>query len=109
VCARAGWRDLLVAEGPEAWAKAVRQHQGVLLTDTTWRDAHQSLLATRMRTHDMLKAAPATAQVRCSWPGSSCRRPAPPPPLARGLGAGVCRQRWVVAQHGPAYCHHSSI
>jgi pyruvate carboxylase len=52
-----------VAEGPEAWAKAVRQHKGVLLTDTTLRDAHQSLLATRMRTHDMLKAAPATAQI----------------------------------------------
>ena len=32
-----GWRDLLVAEGPAAWAKAVRQHPGVLLTDTTWR------------------------------------------------------------------------
>ncbi|KAK9814506.1 hypothetical protein WJX72_007023 [[Myrmecia] bisecta] len=58
-----GWRDILVAEGPEAWAKAIRQHKGVLLTDTTWRDAHQSLLATRMRTHDMLKAAPATAAV----------------------------------------------
>jgi pyruvate carboxylase len=29
--------------------------------DTTWRDAHQSLLATRMRTVDMLKVAPATA------------------------------------------------
>lgn len=31
-----GWRDLLVAEGPEAWAKAVRKHKGVLITDTTW-------------------------------------------------------------------------
>lgn len=41
----------------------MRQHKGVLLTDTTLRDAHQSLLATRMRTHDMLKAAPATAQI----------------------------------------------
>lgn len=30
-----GWRDVYVAEGPEAWAKAVRQHKGVLLTDTT--------------------------------------------------------------------------
>lgn len=59
-----GWRDVFVRQGPEAWAKAVRdhrRHRGVLLTDTTWRDAHQSLLATRMRTHDMLKAAPATA------------------------------------------------
>ena len=31
--------------------------------DTTWRDAHQSLLATRMRTHDLLKAAPATNKI----------------------------------------------
>lgn len=61
-----GWRNYLLANGPEAWAAAVREHRrtrGVLLTDTTWRDAHQSLLATRMRTHDMLKAAPATAHV----------------------------------------------
>ena len=58
-----GWRDVLLKEGPEGWAKAVRQHKGVLLTDTTMRDAHQSLLATRMRTHDMLKAAPATAAI----------------------------------------------
>lgn len=30
-----GWRDILVAEGPQAWAKAVRKHKGMLLTDTT--------------------------------------------------------------------------
>ena len=61
-----GWRDLLIRQGPEGWAQAVREHRrtrGVLITDTTWRDAHQSLLATRMRTHDMLKAAPATAHI----------------------------------------------
>lgn len=61
-----GWRDVLRAEGPEGWAKAVRQHRqhkGVLITDTTWRDAHQSLLATRMRSHDLLRAAPGTAQI----------------------------------------------
>jgi len=61
-----GWRDYLLVHGPEGWAKAVREHRknnGVLVTDTTWRDAHQSLLATRMRTHDMLKAAPATAHI----------------------------------------------
>lgn len=48
-------------QGPGAFAKAVRQHEGLLITDTTWRDAHQSLLATRLRTHDMLNIAPATA------------------------------------------------
>eukprot|EP01025_Chloroclados_australasicus_P027830 TRINITY_DN2754_c0_g1_i6.p1 TRINITY_DN2754_c0_g1~~TRINITY_DN2754_c0_g1_i6.p1 ORF type:complete len:1182 (+),score=199.76 TRINITY_DN2754_c0_g1_i6:462-4007(+) len=58
-----GWRKIIVEQGPDAWAKAVREHNGVLLTDTTWRDAHQSLLATRMRTHDMLKAAPATSKL----------------------------------------------
>jgi len=56
-----GWRDVLLREGPSGFAKAVRAHNGLLLCDTTWRDAHQSLLATRMRTHDLLKAAPATA------------------------------------------------
>lgn len=32
----AGWREVLEKEGPEGWARAVREHQGVLLTDTTW-------------------------------------------------------------------------
>jgi len=55
-----GRRDLLLAEGPEAFAKATREHEGLLLMDTTWRDAHQSLLATRMRAHDILVGAEAT-------------------------------------------------
>mmetsp|Transcript_13396 Transcript_13396/g.20386 ORF Transcript_13396/g.20386 Transcript_13396/m.20386 type:complete len:1206 (+) Transcript_13396:63-3680(+) len=46
--------------GPEAFAKAVRATDGLLITDTTWRDAHQSLLATRLRTIDMLNIADAT-------------------------------------------------
>lgn len=50
-----GFRDVLLAEGPEGFAKAVRNHKGLLLMDTTFRDAHQSLLATRVRTHDLLK------------------------------------------------------
>ncbi|MCB9566991.1 MAG: pyruvate carboxylase [Myxococcales bacterium] len=58
-----GWRDLLRAEGPAAFAKAVRAHQGLLLTDTTWRDAHQSLLATRVRTVDIAAIAPLSAHV----------------------------------------------
>ena len=32
---KSGWRDLLTQQGPEAWAKAVREHKGLLLTDTT--------------------------------------------------------------------------
>jgi pyruvate carboxylase len=55
-----GWRNLLVTEGPEAYAKAVREHKGLLIMDTTWRDAHQSLLATRMRTQELLRCADAT-------------------------------------------------
>eukprot|EP00308_Calcidiscus_leptoporus_P024260 CAMPEP_0119373062 /NCGR_PEP_ID=MMETSP1334-20130426/23605_1 /TAXON_ID=127549 /ORGANISM="Calcidiscus leptoporus, Strain RCC1130" /LENGTH=1251 /DNA_ID=CAMNT_0007390719 /DNA_START=133 /DNA_END=3888 /DNA_ORIENTATION=+ len=58
-----GWRSVLLEKGPEGFAKAVREHKGLLLTDTTWRDAHQSLLATRMRTAELLTAAPATARV----------------------------------------------
>ncbi len=48
-------------QGPEAFAKAVRQNDGLLITDTTWRDAHQSLLATRVRTIDMLNVAEPTS------------------------------------------------
>lgn len=52
-----GWRQVLLEKGPEGFAKAVREHEGLLITDTTWRDAHQSLLATRMRTQDLLRCA----------------------------------------------------
>ncbi|MFV1491522.1 pyruvate carboxylase [Phaeobacter sp. JH18-32] len=57
-----GTRNLLEQKGAQAvadWMKAQRQ---LLLTDTTMRDGHQSLLATRMRSHDMIKVAPAYAQ-----------------------------------------------
>lgn len=54
------FRRILRREGARVMAKAIRQHSRVLFTDTTWRDAHQSLLATRVRTHDMLKSAEAT-------------------------------------------------
>ncbi|KAK3546680.1 hypothetical protein QTP70_031391 [Hemibagrus guttatus] len=57
----AGFREVLLKEGPEGFARAVRQHQGLLLMDTTFRDAHQSLLATRVRTHDLKKIAPYVA------------------------------------------------
>jgi len=55
--AAGGWRKVLLEEGPAAYAKKVREHKGLLLTDTTWRDAHQSLLATRMRSKDLLRCA----------------------------------------------------
>lgn len=58
-----GWKQTLDELGPKGFAQAVRAHPGALLTDTTWRDAHQSLLATRVRTHDIMKVAPATAHL----------------------------------------------
>ncbi|KAF2857762.1 pyruvate carboxylase [Piedraia hortae CBS 480.64] len=56
-----GWRNILVQQGPEAFAKAVRENKGCLVMDTTWRDAHQSLLATRVRTVDMCNIAKFTS------------------------------------------------
>ncbi|KAG5463371.1 MAG: hypothetical protein BJ554DRAFT_8123 [Olpidium bornovanus] len=56
-----GWRGILLLQGPEAFARAVRQQRGTLVTDTTWRDAHQSLLATRIRTYDIAAIAPTTS------------------------------------------------
>ncbi|KAL6118700.1 pc [Pungitius sinensis] len=53
-----GFRDVLLRDGPEGFSKAVRAHKGLLLMDTTFRDAHQSLLATRVRTHDLKKISP---------------------------------------------------
>jgi pyruvate carboxylase len=53
-------KQIFDMHGAEAFAKAVRANEGLLITDTTWRDAHQSLLATRLRTIDMLKIAEPT-------------------------------------------------
>lgn len=57
-----GTRDLLVSRGPEALSKWIREQNNVLVTDTTMRDGHQSLLATRMRTHDIVNIAEAYAR-----------------------------------------------
>jgi pyruvate carboxylase len=54
----AGSRDLFLRLGPERFAARVREQQRLLVTDTTFRDAHQSLLATRLRSYDMLQVAP---------------------------------------------------
>jgi pyruvate carboxylase len=59
--APAGTRQLLRQLGPRAFAEWARAEQRLLLTDTTFRDAHQSLLATRVRTHDLLATAAAIA------------------------------------------------
>lgn len=52
------FKHLLDQEGPEAVSKAVLDTSNALLTDTTLRDAHQSLLTTRLRTQDMENIAP---------------------------------------------------
>lgn len=54
----AGFRQQLLELGPEKFAAALRASDKLEVTDTTFRDAHQSLLATRMRTYDMLQFAP---------------------------------------------------
>jgi pyruvate carboxylase len=58
-----GSRDRLKALGPRKFAEWMRAEKQVLLTDTTMRDAHQSLFATRMRTADMLAVAPHYARL----------------------------------------------
>ncbi|WP_274626912.1 pyruvate carboxylase [Arvimicrobium flavum] len=52
-----GSKQKLDALGPAAFAQWMRAEKGVLVTDTTMRDGHQSLLATRMRTHDIARIA----------------------------------------------------
>ncbi len=57
-----GSRDKLRELGPEKFAEWIREQKPLLITDTTMRDAHQSLIATRMRTVDMLNIASYVAQ-----------------------------------------------
>ena len=52
-----GTKQRLEALGPKGFARWMRGEKRVLMTDTTMRDAHQSLLATRMRTHDIAAVA----------------------------------------------------
>ena len=58
-----GTKQILDEKGPKGLADWVKSQKEVLITDTTFRDAHQSLLATRMRTYDMLQIAEPTARL----------------------------------------------
>ncbi|MBB5183573.1 pyruvate carboxylase [Catenisphaera adipataccumulans] len=58
-----GLKQQLDRMGPREFSKWVRNQKKLLITDTTMRDAHQSLLSTRMRTRDMVKGAPGTAEI----------------------------------------------
>ncbi len=57
-----GTKDLLLELGPEKFCKWLQKEKKIHFTDTTFRDAHQSLLATRMRSYDMLKVAESFAK-----------------------------------------------
>jgi pyruvate carboxylase len=57
-----GTRQKLLELGPKRFADWVREQKPLLITDTTFRDAHQSLLATRVRSYDLLQPAEAVAQ-----------------------------------------------
>jgi len=57
-----GTKDMLTELGPEKFSKWLMDEKKIHYTDTTFRDAHQSLLATRMRTYDMLEVAESFAK-----------------------------------------------
>ncbi len=57
-----GYKTLLDTIGRDELMKKIRNEKQILFTDTTYRDAHQSLVATRVRTKDILTAAPSFAQ-----------------------------------------------
>lgn len=59
----AGTKQILEAQGADGLVKWIKEQEDVLLTDTTFRDAHQSLLATRVRTQDMLEIADETSRL----------------------------------------------
>ncbi len=59
----AGSRTRLQEMGPEAFSRWILEQKELLITDTTFRDAHQSLLATRFRTYDLLRIADAYARL----------------------------------------------
>lgn len=61
--APAGSRQQLLELGPEGFATALRAQTALAVTDTTFRDAHQSLLATRVRTRDLVTVAPHIARL----------------------------------------------
>ncbi len=60
---RPGSHDRLREVGPAAFAAELRAQKKLAVTETTFRDAHQSLLATRVRTKDLLAVAPAVARL----------------------------------------------
>ncbi|MCE9532433.1 MAG: pyruvate carboxylase [Planctomycetes bacterium] len=62
-----GTRDKLKELGPDKFSRWLRKQKKLFITDTTMRDAHQSLFATRMRTSDMTSIAPRYARVHADF------------------------------------------
>ncbi len=58
-----GHKQILEKLGPKEFSRWMRNQTKILITDTTMRDAHQSLLATRMRSNDMIEIAPSYAKL----------------------------------------------
>ncbi|SMO49645.1 pyruvate carboxylase [Melghirimyces algeriensis] len=58
-----GTKQILDKLGPDELAKWIQEQKRLLVTDTTFRDAHQSLFATRVRTHDLLQISEATGKL----------------------------------------------
>ncbi|RGE22585.1 pyruvate carboxylase [Leucobacter sp. wl10] len=58
-----GYRQRLLELGPEGYARSLREQTALAVTETTFRDAHQSLLATRVRTRDLVRVAPYVARL----------------------------------------------
>ncbi len=60
-----GTKQILDERGADGLVQWIKEQNRVLLTDTTFRDAHQSLLATRVRTNDLMRIAEPTSRL---WP-----------------------------------------
>lgn len=58
-----GARDLFLKMGAKDFTQMIKNDKKLYITDTTMRDAHQSLVATRLRTHDLIKIAPYANEV----------------------------------------------
>ncbi len=89
-------RQRLAELGPEGFARRLRESPTVGVTDTTFRDAHQSLLATRVRTKDLLAVAPVVARTlpELLSLGAGAAPPTTSPcassPRTRGSGSPPC-------------------
>ena len=79
-----GTRDLLLSQGAEKFSKWLRDQKPLMITDTTLRDAHQSLMAARMRTFDMLEVADFIAKKFLAFSAWKCGE-VPPTTLVCGF------------------------